>query len=246
MYWYNSCGSQGNYIGTCGTTNANLNVTKTVRNLTTGSTFANSTYANPSDTLLFMITLQGNSNQNAQNVFVSDTLPANMIYNNQLVVACTGNSGYSNNCNSNNYNYSGSITSGINLGTIYAGQTVTVTYQVQLTGTQNFSYGTTTLNSVVNTTSSNVSYIPTATASVLVTKATVLGASTVSTGLTNNFWLDSFLLPLMVVLLGIWMWRAGMFFKIEKWIDSKRKTRRGYRAEKELSHKISEIQKTGR
>ena len=245
MYWYDSCGNQGSYVGPCGTTNASLTVTKTVRNLTAGTGFASSTYANPSATVMFMITLQNTGNQDAQNVFVRDTLPANLIYNNQLVIACSG-SNNSNNCNNNNYyNYSGNITSGINLNTIYAGQTVTITYQAQLASVQNFSFGSTTLNNLVNITSSNVGYIPTALASVYITRATVLGASTISTGLTNNFWVDSFFLPLLITIILLWMWRSGMFFGIEKWLDNKKKIRRGYKAEKELSARIAQLSRQG-
>jgi len=240
LYWYNSCGAQGSYIGTCGGTVANLTVTKTVRDLTTGTGFSSSTYANPSDTLMFLITLQASGNQNAQNVFVRDILPANLIYNNQLVVACSGGS----NCN-NNYNNSGSIAYGINLGTIYPGQTVTISYQVQVAPVTNFAYGTTTLtNSVLVTSSSSNS--SSASASVVVTRAGVLGASTVSTGLTNNFWVDSFFLPLLLTLIGIWLWRSGMFFGIEKWLSGKKKVRREYVSEKELSARIANLQKSGK
>ena len=223
--------------------NGNLNVNKTVRNLSTGSGFSTSTSANPEDVLMFMITLQNNSGQDIQNVFVRDNLPANLIYNNQLVVACTGSSN-GGNCNGSNYDYGGSISSGINLNTIYAGQTVTITYQVQVASAGNFSYGTTTLNNSVTTTSSNNNeYTPTTSASVIVTRTGVLGASSVSTGLTNNFWLDSFFLPLMITLFGIWMWRSGMFFGIEKWIDDKKKVKQGFKAEKELERRIENIQK---
>ncbi len=237
LYWYDSCGNQGSYIGTCGQTNATLSVTKTVRNLTTNTSFASSVYANPSDVLMFLITLRNNGSQNAQNVYVRDSLPANLTYNNQMIVARSNNSYGS---------YSGDIMSGLNLNTIPAGQTATVTYQTQVAGVASFIYGTTTLTNTVSTTSSNVSYIPNASASVIVTRTGVLGASIVATGLTNNFWIDSFLLPLLVTLILIWMWRAGMFFGIEKWLDNKRKTRRGYKANKELSAKISHIQKIGR
>ena len=251
LYWYDSCGNQQNLVQYCSNgcsgnsclnnTNSTLIVNKAVRDLTTGTSFATSTYANPSDMLMFMITLQA-SGSDAQNVFVRDTLPANLIYANQLIVACTG--GNNGSCN-NNYNSSGSIVSGISLNTIYAGQTVTITYQTQVAQDVNFAYGTTTLNNLVSTTSSNVGYVPNASASVVVTKATVLGASTVSTGLTNNFWVDSFFLPLMITLILLWMWKTGMFFGIEKWVDDKKKVRRGYKAEKELSSRIEKIQKYG-
>ena len=186
-----------------------------------------------------------NSGQDVQNVFVRDNLPANLMYNNQLVVACTGSSN-SGNCNGSNYNYGGSISSGINLNTIYAGQTVTITYQVQVASAGNFTFGTTTLNNNVTTTSSNSNYTPTASASVIVTQSGVLGASSVSTGLTNNFWLDSFFLPLMITLFGLWMWKSGMFFGIEKWLDDKKKVRKGFKAEKELEKRIESIQKIER
>ena len=239
LYWYDSCGNQEDSVGSCGTTTGNLAVTKTVRDLTTNTSFASSTYASPSDMLMFMITLQANGNANIQNVFIRDLFPANLIYKNQLVVACTNNSGSYNYCNNN---YSGDITTGINIGTVYTGQTVTITYQAQVAPAQNFSFGTTTLNNSVSTTSSN-GYIPNASASVIVTRAAVLGASTVSTGLTNNIWLDSFIIPLMITLLGLWMWRSGMFFGVEKWLDDKKKIKRGFRAQKELDRKISQIRK---
>jgi len=185
---------------------------------------------------MFMITLQATGNQDVQNVYVRDTLPANLIYNNQLVVA-----------GSNNYNnYSGNITSGINLNTISAGQTVTITYQAQVASAANFSFGTTTLTNSVYVTSSASGYTPTANASVIVTRSGVLGASTISTGLTNNFWVDSFLLPLAITLLAIWMWRSGLFFGVEKWLGSKKKARQGYLSEKELSSRIASIQKLGK
>jgi hypothetical protein len=40
------------------------------------------------------------------------------------------------------------------------------------------------------------------------------------------------------------MWKSGMFFGIEKWLDNKKKISKGYKAEKELSARIANIQKT--
>jgi uncharacterized repeat protein (TIGR01451 family) len=224
-------------------TTGNLTANKTVRNLSNGSGFASSTSAVPGDTLMFMITLQATGGQDVQNVVVRDYLPANLTYNNQLVVACTTNNSNYNNCNGNNYNYTGNISSGVYLNTIYSGQTVTLTYQVQVAGASNFAYGSTTLNNNVSVTSSNASN-PTSNASVVVTRTAVYGASTVSTGLTNNFWVDSFFLPLLLTLIGLWMWKSGIFFGIEKWLDNKKKIRRGYKTEKELANRIATIQKT--
>jgi uncharacterized repeat protein (TIGR01451 family) len=220
-----------------------LNVTKTARNLSNGGGFSNSINANPSDIIMFMITVQNNGNQSAQNVFIRDSLPANLIYNNQLVVSCSGGS-YNNNCNGNYYNYSGNITSGINLNTVYTGQTVTITYQAQVAPASSFTYGATTINNNASVTSSNYTGNSSA-ASIMITKATVLGASTISTGLTNNFWIDSFFLPLFITLVIIWMWKSGIFIGFETWLDGKRKTHRSYRAEKELYSRVAKIQKFG-
>jgi hypothetical protein len=71
----------------------------------------------------------------------------------------------------------------------------------------------------------------------------VLGATTISTGLTNNLLTDSFLLPLLIALAGIWMFKAGMFINLEKWLDNKRKQRNGRKAAKELQTRIEQIQK---
>ncbi len=238
LYWYNSCGVQGSYIGTCGQTGyGTLTVTKTVRNLTKGTGFATSTYASPSDVLLFLITVQNTGNQNVSNVFVRDLLPANLIYNNQLVVARSSNA-YG--------NYSGDVAYGISLNTIPTGQTVTISYQVRVASDVNFSFGSTTLTNSVSVSSSATGYTPTASASVLVTKAGVLGASTISTGLTNNFWVDSFFLPLLLTLIGLWMWRAGMFSGMEKWLGKKQKVRNEILSEKELADRIANLQKLGR
>jgi uncharacterized repeat protein (TIGR01451 family) len=257
LYWYDSCGNiqgQGQYCANGCYNNScnnnynygnNLTVNKTVRNLSNGSGFASSTYASPSDMVMFMITVQANGAQTAQNVFVRDLFPANLIYKNQLVVACssTGSTyGNYNNCNNSNYNYSGDVTSGINLGAVYAGQTVTITYQAQLASAYNFSYGTTTLNNNVSVTSSNGSN-PTSNASIIVTRTAVYGASAVSTGLTNNFWADSFFLPLLITLILIWMWRSGMFFGIEKWILDQKNKNRNHKTERELALRISNIKK---
>jgi|GEM_PF-3201281 len=240
LYWYDSCNNQGSYIGTCGTINyTTLSVTKQVRNLTTSTQFANSVYASPNDTLMYMITLQASGNQAAQNVFVRDILPTNIIYDSQLVIACTGGN-Y--NCN----NYSGNITSGINLYTINAGQTYTITYQAKVSQASNFAYGTTTHTNTVSTTASNVSSIPNATASVFVTRTGVLGVTTIPTGLTNNVWLDSFVIPLLIALILVWMWRMGMFIGVEKWLDSKKKVKNGYKSEKELLSRVESLKKFGR
>jgi hypothetical protein len=175
-----------------------------------------------------MITIQPSGNQDISNINVRDTLPANLIYKENLIV-------------SGSSNYSGNITSGMNFGTISNGQTVTITYQAQVATASNFAFGSTTLTNSVSVSGTNLTYNPTTSASVVVTRSAVYGISTISTGLTNNLLTDSFLLPLLVALAGIWMFKAGMFGSIEKWINNKRQTNINYKAERELNSKISQI-----
>lgn len=178
-----------------------------------------------------MITLQA-QNQDVNNVVVRDTVPTGLTYSNQLVIArSNGSSG----------NYSGDIITGLNLNTISAGQTVTITYQAQLLGSTGFTFGTTTLNDPTYTTSSATGYNPTASASVIVTKAGVLGASTISTGLTNNVLYDSFIIPLIITLIGLLMWRSGAFLGVEKWFDKRNKNHREYKSQRELLKRIQKL-----
>ena len=146
----------------------------------------------------FAVTLQANG-QDVHNIMVRDVLPANLIYRGNLTV-------------NTNSNYGGDITSGVNIGTVYAGQSVVVAYQTQVASTANFSYGATTLSNNATVTSSE-SGTQTAAATVMVNKSLVYGATTVSTGLTNNFLTDSFLLPLLLIILGLWFCFSGSALK---------------------------------
>jgi uncharacterized repeat protein (TIGR01451 family) len=213
------------------TTSNTLNVTQKVRNLSSGySGFSSSISANPLDTVMYMITIQSNGNQEVNNVYIRDILPSNLIYKNNQII-------------SGSNNYSGDIASGINFGTITPYQTITITYQAQVAGSANFAYGTTTLTGNISVTGSNLNYNPVTPASVFVTRTAVYGASSISTGLTNNFFTDSFLLPLIVALTGIWILKSGLLFGIERWIDAKKRARRNYKSSRELSSKINQIQK---
>ncbi len=209
-------------------------VTKTVRNLTSGSgAFTSSTNANPGDTLLFMVSVQSYGSQIPTNILVRDMLPANLQYRGQLVVSGAAN-------------YAGDIPSGITLSSVQPGQTVTITYQTMVAPLENFPFGTTTLTNNVTVSSNNALTSPTGSASVMVTRGQVLGASSVSTGLTNNFWVDSIILPLLIAVAGVGMYRVGLFMPMEQWIDQKRKTQRSYKADKALRARVEEIQKLGK
>src|SRR3989344_5893935 len=71
----------------------------------------------------------------------------------------------------------------------------------------------------------------------------VLGATTVSTGLTNNLFMDSFFLPLMLALLGIWMIKSGYFSFVEKWMRDRKRAAVSYSSNNELETRILSIRR---
>ena len=131
------------------------------------------------------------------------------------------------------------MVSGVNIGSLSNNQTKTLTYQAQTASAQNFAFGTTTLTNLVSAVDGYNVYA-TGNAQVVVTRSGVLGATTVSTGpLTGNFLVDSFLLPLILALAGVWAWKSGMLnnLAIAGWIN-KKKTQA---SQSTLQNKISAI-----
>ncbi len=238
VYWFDSCGTQQDLSQTCsynqtcsnnscvGTTqNQNQkSLLVTVRNLSSGNlNWSNSVNASPSDVVQFSVVIASSSAQNITNLSVKDTLPTNLIYNNNLTLDGIPNSG--------------NIISTMYIDNISPGQTRTITYQAQVAPVQNFSFGTTTLSDSVV-----VGDPITGSASVIVTRGGVLGASAVSTGLTNNFLVDSFFLPLIIALLGIWLYRSGMFGIVD-WFDSKKLKHKDRIGQRQLQSRIAQIRK---
>jgi hypothetical protein len=198
---FTTSGSGYGYYG-----NGSLSVTKQAIDLSSGNlNWSSSVSANPSDIISFAVTLQSNG-QDIHNVVVRDILPANLIYKGNLTV-------------NTNSNYGGDIFSGINIGTVYAGQTVVVSYQAQVAAAGNLSFGATTLTNDVTVTS-NEAGTQTSSATVIVNKAVVYGASTISTGLTNNFLADSFFLPLLLILAGLWFYFSGRAYRFADWLKA--------------------------
>ncbi len=219
-------------LGSCVNQNSNnIFVTTLIRNLSSGNlNWVTSVGASPSDILQYQITLQNSSGQNINNVTVRDVLPVNLLYFGNLMIDGISNSG--------------NIISGISIGNLSAGQTRIINYQVQVAGPQNFSFGTTTLNNTVTVSSTDSGFNPSTTfASAVVNRGGVLGATSVSTGLTNNPWLDSFFLPLILALLGVWAWKSGLLntFGIAQFVGGIKAKNSELKAQNKLAEKIAEI-----
>lgn len=54
----------------------------------------------------------------------------------------------------------------------------------------------------------------------------------------------SFLLQLIIAIVLVGMWKAGLFFGIGRWAENKKKTLDSYKTEKELLGRITKIKKS--
>ncbi len=64
--------------------------------------------------------------------------------------------------------------------------------------------------------------------------------------LGNNLWTRYLLLPLLISLVGAWIWLSEIFLGFENWLGNKKKNLREYQSGKELSHRIIKLRKTGK
>lgn len=189
-----------------------LSVSKKAVNITRNNlNWSNLINAYPSDILSFSVTLQA-GNQDLHNVSIRENLPANLIYNDTLLINATRD-------------FSANPVSGINVGTIRAGEIVIVSYQVKVANSGNFAYGTSTLSSETTISADGISQ-QIATNSILVDNTAVSGASTISptnlsTGLTNKFLTESFFLPMILIVIGSWFYFSGQVYVFADWLEKK-------------------------
>jgi len=147
----------------------NVSITKTVNNVSTGTGYQGTVSASPLNVVAYRIALVGTSGT-AANVTVTDALPSGIANIRDLQV--------------DGYTPSGSLSSGISLGTITSGQTKTITYTATVANEANFVYGQTTLNNVAMVTVDGKS--ASSNAAVVVTRRAIMGATTISTGFDNQ------------------------------------------------------------
>ncbi len=104
-------------------TNRDLNISKTVRNESSGSSFSDNISANNNDQLMFQIQIQNTGNANLSNIFVRDVLPSFISFN-----------GGSTRVDGSSV-ADGITNGGINIGSLNIGTTKTITFEL----TANFS-----------------------------------------------------------------------------------------------------------
>jgi hypothetical protein len=199
-------------------------VKKQVRNLSDGTDFRDSVTADPSEVLTFSIEIIAKTY--LSNLFVKDDLPDKLIYQPESLKV-------------NGASFSGDITSGINFGAMSAGEKKSIVYNVYVAKSDKFSLGENILFNSVKVFGNNDSESD-AVKITVVKKAVKGAATTVSTGLTNDIFKDSFLLPLLITIFLLWLLKSPIV-KFEEWLDRRKIQYQAYKSEKTLQAKIKKI-----
>jgi uncharacterized repeat protein (TIGR01451 family) len=194
-----------------------LQVSKLVQNISDVTSYVDVVPADPGEKLSFQIQVTVGP-IGLQNAVVKDILPSRITYLGNLKIDGVPSSG--------------DIISGLDIGDLAGNQTKIITFDGIIADTNQFDLGITTLiNSVLvyNSLLANSD-----TAKIIINKATGGGPTNVPTGITNNLFYDSFLLPLVMTLLIIWIFKSHII-KFEEWLDLRKKEYQEYRARKLLN-----------
>ena len=203
-----------------------LGISKYVKNISIGeNVWKLETNASPSDVLAFNIRVTNQSSSTLSEVQVRDILPVNMSLMSGTVMI-------------NDVLTSQSITSGIEIGYLSAGQTKDITFRAIVGASSLFSFGTTTLTNTAQTKSDGKIF--SATALVKVIKRAVSGAADIPTGIGGT--LTSYLiLPFLSGLFGIFIFRK-QWILFGRWLDNRHREAYAYRSEKALHRAINQVQ----
>jgi hypothetical protein len=199
-------------------------IEKTGMNLSTGnSSLSHVIVATPGNIIMFQLKVTGTGNSNS--VIIKDALPEKSIYLGKLTLDGT--------------TISGDIVSGVNIGYLSAGQTRTITFQAQVSATGFTAGQQIKLNNVATVYAG--SYQDSDTASVCVgVKKVVIKPTYISTGITDNIFIDSFIIPLIISLLILWLFKSRIA-GIQQWRDLARERYEDYKTKKLFNSKIAKI-----
>jgi hypothetical protein len=206
-----------------------MTVEKTARNLTDGGNYTTSVSAEPNDVIAFSIVVRA-KDAKIYDIMVQDILPNRLIYQ-------------SGSLKISGITSTGSIFTGLNIGDISENKKKTITYNAYVASPSSFNYGQTLLKNSVVVISDDSDVTDSDTVNIMVNriKTTTAGVATgVSTGLTNNIFLDSFFIPLVIALFLIWLFKSYIF-DIQDWFELRRVKYQEFQAKKLLQLKIARI-----
>jgi hypothetical protein len=202
----------------CGKDEGDLSIVKLVSNVTNGTGYLDSVNAKPGDVLSFKITVEA-VNGDLEDVELTDVLPYGMRNAQDIYV--------------DGSRVSDNLANGIDLGDIDEGDTVKVTFTAYVSDKDSFSFGQNRITNTAKAECDDDNCSDEDSAEVTVNKTQVEGATTVSTGFTNNPFIDSFVIPAGLALFLIWAFKAKLI-KAEEWLDGKRKNYFVYKSAKTL------------
>ena len=159
-----------------------LTVQKLVANLSNGTTYQNAVAAGPGDILSFKIIISGANGS----LTVSDLIPSGIINVRDLQV--------------NGVLTSGNIASGIVINTLLGRQEI-ITFSATVDSAAHFAFGQNILTNTATARTNTASNSSNAT--VYVWRQAIDGATKISTGITDNSWLDCLIAAGLIILCGL-------------------------------------------
>lgn len=217
-----------NYTTPCtGTSCGTIRIEKTGRNLSQNvGEWTHIIPAKAGDVILFKIVITGSNNYDSNNVIVKDVLPANLTYRGNLLVNNTPIVGGTGNL----------FSSGLNLGNLSPNQTKVITFEAQVSASAPSSAQLKNVSTVYNGNSSASDN-----AVVCLSSKKIISIPTyISTGITDNFLLDSFVIPLVISLFLIFLFKSKII-RFEEWRELCREKYQDYKSAKMLSIKVNQI-----
>jgi hypothetical protein len=202
-----------------------LNIRKAVKNLTRGDdVWYNSLKADPGDLLMFRIRVTSEGSDTAYDVKIEEDLPNQITYKGDLEI--------------DGDNESDDITEeDLEIGDIRLGDTKIITFEARVESKSEFDYGRTDLINEARAYNSEDS--DTDDCKIMVDRKGVAGASTISTGITDNIF-GSLVLPFALSLLLVWL-LSSKLINLDEWAEGKRKMVKSYQTNRALQSKIIKI-----
>jgi len=211
------------FTTSCTTETKEFSIKKRMRNLSDGTGWGKTVYADPGEVIEVKIEVRAGQ-ERVTNVKVKDSIP-------QKTKIISGS------LKLEGQKISGDITSGINIGEIKANEKKKITFKLQIEGSDVFGYGETRL---VNEARATVGEETTSdTATIVVKKTGVLAAST---GIETKTFFQFLALPLISAILAILVLKPYLI-EFDDWLKVKSRDWREVIAKKLLQMKIAKIKK---
>ena len=190
-----------------------LQIQKTVSDLSNGTGYQPAVTASANDTVSFRIAVSSDSS--CQAVIINDIIPAGISNIRDLRI--------------DGVPVNGDIVSGIAIGNLAGGQQRIVTFTATVSGPAYFPFGQTTLTDTATARNGNLSN--SSSASVYVWRQAVLGATRVSTGITDSPWFEYLIAAISGLLISSILFRKEIAAFIRKPIAGDKKRRESSKAE---------------